>query len=133
MATIILIRRGQKQDLPTEAPQGELLLTLDTGELFFGQGPGLPLKPVASQLVKGVDLSNQVDGLTKNFVVPEAFVPGSLEVEYNGVTQLNTVGQTVREITEVNPANGSFKFEHIVPMTTPMRDSVVAKYLRIII
>lgn len=45
MATIQL-KRGLKANLPAEGQAGEPILTLDEGSLYFGQGPGLPLKKV---------------------------------------------------------------------------------------
>ena len=47
MSRVIQLKRGLKQNLPASAQQGEPLVTLDTGELFIGQGDGLPLLPVS--------------------------------------------------------------------------------------
>jgi|HubBroStandDraft_5_1064220.scaffolds.fasta_scaffold18398_2 hypothetical protein len=43
----ILLRRGPKAELPAEGELGEPFLTTDTNQLFFGQGPGLPLAPLS--------------------------------------------------------------------------------------
>jgi hypothetical protein len=42
----ILLYRGLKAEMPTEAGEGELLVTTDTQELFVGQGIGNPLTPI---------------------------------------------------------------------------------------
>jgi hypothetical protein len=41
MASVIQIKRGLKANLPLTAVAGELLLCLDTGELFYGTGAGI--------------------------------------------------------------------------------------------
>jgi hypothetical protein len=40
------LRKGLKQDLPTNAPLGEPLFCTDTGEMYIGMGDGLPLNKV---------------------------------------------------------------------------------------
>jgi len=47
MATI-KIRRGLKQDLPSEGASGEPLFCTDTKELYIGVGPGSPPVKIAA-------------------------------------------------------------------------------------
>ena len=56
MATVpkIKLLRGLKADLPGEALSGEPLVTLDTGELFIGQGVGQPLLKISDVITAAV-------------------------------------------------------------------------------
>lgn len=49
MAGEILIKRGPKSNLPTDADLGELLFVTDTEELYIGNGVGSPLTQLKSK------------------------------------------------------------------------------------
>lgn len=50
MAQTLLFRRGLKANLPVEARNGEMLVTLDTGEVYLGTGIGSPIKRISDTI-----------------------------------------------------------------------------------
>jgi len=64
----ILIRRGNKSDLPAEAENGELLFAQDTNELFIGKGSGTAPIPIAID-INNVAVLNS-DGKVDDSVLP---------------------------------------------------------------
>ena len=61
---VILIKRGFEEYLPLEAGQGELLVTLDTENLYVGKGPGNEL--ILLTPVKSVNGKTGIVELDKN-------------------------------------------------------------------
>ena len=62
------LRKGLKQDLPTNAPLGEPLFCADTGELYIGMGEGAKPKPVTNKGLsdKLTTVSSQLDTIETN-------------------------------------------------------------------
>lgn len=86
MAKIIRLKKGLKQNLPSEAPLGEPFVTIDTGELFVGQGEGKPLIQI------------------KGYKVPEGGIP---ESDLEQIVQ--DALQKARDLdTEITNARGGY-------------------------
>lgn len=114
MPVSIRLRRGPKSHLPAEAELGETLLTTDTGELYFGMGPGQPIRKIGGAQVYGEDLTGNIDGVSITFSTLHPYVPGSLRVTYCGARLRRSAPA---EFTETNPANKEFQLN----LTRPPR------------
>ena len=71
---LIKLKRGNKANLPTTASQGEPLLAIDTGELYYGDNSGnrQPVKLDKTNVILGTDLflsaadKAKLDGIANN-------------------------------------------------------------------
>lgn len=113
--TTIKIRGGLKQDLPLSAELHELLLVSDTGELFYGMGPGNPLLRIGGGLVADLDITNQIDGVTNTFTVGEGYIAGSLVVYYCLTRLRKSVDGITHDVVELNPDSGTFELPGRIP------------------
>ena len=99
MAASIRLRRGNRSQLPPEAPEGEVLLTLDTSELFFGEGPGNGLRRLGG-FQRTFDLTSQIDGSRRVFNLGQSYVAESAKPFLNGLRLMPSA------YTETNPEAG---------------------------
>jgi hypothetical protein len=113
--TTIKIRGGLKADLPLSAELHELLLTRDTGELFYGMGLGNPVLRIGGGHVPDVDITGQVDGVTNIFNVGEAYMPGSLVVYFCLSRLRKSVDTNIYDVVELDPDTGTFELVNRVP------------------
>ena len=103
----ILLKRGLKSNLPEHAATGEPLITLDTGELFIGQGQELPLMKVSANAdflggkdkdyfqkkIKVVTENPALQDLEENdLIINISTVPAKFSI-FNG-TELVEIGNT---------------------------------------
>jgi len=125
--TTIKIRGGLKQDLPLSAELHELLLTSDTGELFYGMGPGIPLLRIGGGHVPDRDITSQINGVTNVFNVGEAYAPGSLVVYFCLTRMRKSVDTNIYDVVELNPNAGTFE----LPGRTPQPgDTLIVEFHR---
>ncbi len=127
MITTILIRRGLRSDLPLSAELGELLLATDTGEIFYGTGPGNPVFRVGGGFVPDKDITSQIDGVINTFSVGEAYQPNSLVVYYCLSRLRKSVDTNIYDVVELNPDAGTFQLPDRVPQ---LGDTLIVSYTR---
>jgi hypothetical protein len=123
MSVTIKLRRGQKSQLPTEAALGEALLTLDTKELYFGMGAGVPVRKVGGE-IKVEDVTGHIDGTLVDFPTQHEYVPGSLRVTYNGA-RLRKLG-VQPEFEETSPTGKTFRV--LLPSAPKVPDWMEIEY-----
>jgi hypothetical protein len=125
--TKILLRGGDKADLPLSAELHEILLVRDTGELYYGMGPGEPLLKIGGGSVLDKDITDQIDGTKTIFNVGEAYMPGSLVVYFCMARLRKSSEETLYDFSELDPDAGSFEFHDRVPQTG---DIIIVSYNR---
>ena len=117
MAVAIKMRRGVRAQLPIEAEEGELLLTLDTSELFYGRGVGNEVGKIGGKWHVDVDLSSQANGSTNIFTTPLPYKPNTLRVFKNMGKLRKSKGGATYDVTEVDNMAGTFRIEGYPPIS----------------